>query len=63
MVLVDVCEPQDEQAAGLRHIAGLNEEIRRLGEEVTYWRRAAHPRTRERLVLLAKWVRPVVPIQ
>ncbi|GIL84609.1 hypothetical protein Vretifemale_13262, partial [Volvox reticuliferus] len=45
---------QDEQAAGLRHVAGLNDQIRRLGEEVTRWRKAANPRTRDRLVLLAK---------
>ncbi|GLI59117.1 hypothetical protein VaNZ11_000948 [Volvox africanus] len=45
---------QEEQAAGLRHVASLNDHIRRLGEEVTRWRKAANPRTRDRLVLLAK---------
>ncbi|GLC53887.1 hypothetical protein PLESTB_000800400 [Pleodorina starrii] len=44
---------QDEQAKGLRHVAGLNEQLRRTTEEVARWRSAANPRTRERLVLLA----------
>ncbi|EFJ42063.1 hypothetical protein VOLCADRAFT_97975 [Volvox carteri f. nagariensis] len=45
---------QEEQAAGLRHVGGLNEQIRRLSDDVTRWRKAANPRTRERMVLLAK---------
>ncbi|GLC37670.1 hypothetical protein PLESTM_000634400 [Pleodorina starrii] len=54
---------QDEQAKGLRHVAGLNEQLRRTTEEVARWRSAANPRTRERLVLLATIKQGVVQLR
>lgn len=47
-----------ERQAGMRHLEGLREQLRRAGEEAARWRQVAAPRTRQRLVLEARWALP-----